>query len=775
MDLDTPLSSSHPLWTQSTHAEPQRLHQQMQPMKSPGQPQHLDGPQPLAAISRSPTSQSGATLATGPVTMPPSVSPPPAQPRPVSAIGSSTKDPHSNSVVRDQKNEYSYPREPHKVYFDAIERLQIQTAQNTSALAAQARNQIDYTELVRKTEGSLRHEFQTQLHRQDQELRRMDEIVGRLLQELQDCRRSIVSLAQRVDITQRPGEATQPGFQDEALELMARRIGEVSHRTTDLETLRDHMAIVSGRVQRLESESAATHRSHSRPVLPTYQPTHSAHVAYAIAPHTTHVAPFETPSRPTSNPQLMSHNEKPPAVVPPESAQRHESTPVQNGWTTVNAGTKRTHENGTNSPIQCGNSPKGSPKRLRLATGESQEAHAVAQIPPGPSHILPSQTQIVVTSQSQPQSQPGLGQHQGIYPLPSPRAYTPYGIQDGPSEQSWRPESQRVPERPARGRGSRGGRGPGSRGGRVRKSMQGQHHPAGSPDWDRDSWSAVPDTQGSPIVIDDHSPARSIMRRGSGGGGMRGGSSLMERVNDWTPEAGPRSVFHDPPSETKKTRSKPVRNEEGILVRKDGRPDRRSQSSAANLRKVHARKEEQNREGEAGSTPSSLQFSILAGPDTPSPASNGYQEHTVTDRVRKKHEYILGRIFPDGIDTSRKQNDYAHQVFNEDRDHTAHPRARSSRSAKPPPQIKKEHVERSEIAETQIATNGDVDMNDAGSPANGHTQGSAPTPADGPADNIEHGNLQESTGRTRSEQESEMQIPETQAVESSAALAAESV
>lgn len=408
MDLATPLSSSHPLWTQSTHAEPQRLHQQMHPMKSPGQPNYSDGPQPLAAISRSPTGQSGATLATGPVTMPPSVSPPPAQPRPVSAIGSSTKDPHANSVVRDQKNEYSYPREPQKVYFDAIERLQIQTAQNTSALAAQARNQIDYTELVRQTEGSLRHEFQTQLHRQDQELRRMDEVVGRLLQELQDCRRSIVSLAQRVEITQRPGEATQPGYQDEALELMARRIGEVSHRTTDLETLRDHMAIVSGRVQRLESESAAAHSSHSRPVLPTYQPAHSAHVAHAIAPHTTHVAPFQTPSRPTSNPQLMSHNEKPPTVVPPESVQRHESTPVQNGWTTVNAGTKRAHENGTNSPIQGENSAQGSPKRLRLATGESQEAQAVAQIPPGPPHILPSQTQIVVTSQSQSQSQPGL-------------------------------------------------------------------------------------------------------------------------------------------------------------------------------------------------------------------------------------------------------------------------------------------------------------------------------------------------------------------------------
>ncbi|KAJ4344914.1 hypothetical protein N0V95_006114 [Ascochyta clinopodiicola] len=386
------------------------------------------------------------------------------------------------------------------------------------------------------------------------------------------------------------------------------------------------------------------------------------------------------------------------------------------------------------------------------------------QITPVPSHILPSQTQPVVASQPQPQSGLQSGPHLG---LPSSQAYTSYGTQDGPSDQSWRPESQRVAEsRPARGRGSRGGRGPGSRGGRVRRSMQGQHRLVGTPEWERDSWTAVPDSQASPISFED-SPlyaARGTIRRGGGGSGMRGGSSFLERQNDWTPEIGPRSVFHEPPSETKKTRSKPVRNEEGILVRKDGRPDRRSQSSAANLRKVHARKEEQHREGEAGSTPNGLHHSMSTGPDTPSPTPHGQLELDITNSVRRRHNDILGKIFPDGIDSSRKQHDYAHQVFNEDRDHTAHPRAHSSRTAKNPPRIKKEHTERSEVAETQISTNGDVNMDDAASLADSHTQNSAHVAAGAPAGTQQRG------GQTQDnpEQESRMQISETQAPERSA-------
>ncbi|KAK0860733.1 hypothetical protein LTS02_008299 [Friedmanniomyces endolithicus] len=60
---------------------------------------------------------------------------------------------------------------------------------------------------------------------------------------------------------------------------------------------------------------------------------------------------------------------------------------------------------------------------------------------------------------------------------------------------------------------------------------------------------------------------------------------------------------------SKKSRSKPTRNADGVLIRKDGRPDMRSVSSANNLRRVHAQREaarggEGEGEGE-GRTPES--------------------------------------------------------------------------------------------------------------------------------------------------------------------------
>ncbi|TKA36640.1 hypothetical protein B0A54_11883 [Friedmanniomyces endolithicus] len=58
---------------------------------------------------------------------------------------------------------------------------------------------------------------------------------------------------------------------------------------------------------------------------------------------------------------------------------------------------------------------------------------------------------------------------------------------------------------------------------------------------------------------------------------------------------------------SKKSRSKPTRNADGVLIRKDGRPDMRSVSSANNLRRVHAQREAArvDGEGEGGRTPGS--------------------------------------------------------------------------------------------------------------------------------------------------------------------------
>lgn len=48
-------------------------------------------------------------------------------------------------------------------------------------------------------------------------------------------------------------------------------------------------------------------------------------------------------------------------------------------------------------------------------------------------------------------------------------------------------------------------------------------------------------------------------------------------------------MINDLDSENETTRTKPIRNSDGVLTRKDGRPDMRSVSSTNNLRKLHKR------------------------------------------------------------------------------------------------------------------------------------------------------------------------------------------
>lgn len=776
MDLDTPLSSSHPLWTRSAQTEPHQLHLRSQVKESLGQLPKLNDVLPTAAILHPPKDQNRASSATAPLL----VSPQPAQSRFENTIGSSIKTAQSLPASKCQDSKYSYPHEPREVYFDAIERLQTQTAVNTSALAAQARSQADVAEMVRQMEYNLRHEFQSQLRRQEQDLLKVNDFLAQIHHELQDCHQSIANLAHEASATRTENARRSSGVmssshQDEALELIARRLGEVSHRTTDLETLREHVAILSGKIQRLESETATALNPHQRSALPPYQPTHSASIAHAAPPHSNYGPPVQTPARPTSIPQPAPHYEKPVLAVSTESAQKQEPTPGQNGWVNANAGVKRVLESRTSSPHDGTSSTPGSPKRPRLTTGESQDSRSMSQILPGPPHILPSQAQPVIVPQPRPQSgTPAESQ----LALTSPQVSTPHETQDGLVDHVWRSESQRTAEsRATRGRGSRGGRGPGSRGGRVRKSMQTRQHSFGTPEWERDSWESAHNSQTSPTDFDEHAvhPARSIVRRGGGRSGVRGGCSPMERVSEWTPEIGSRSIYHDPPSEAKKTRSKPVRNEEGILVRKDGRPDRRSQSSAANLRKVHARKEGQQKEGTTGATPTSLQVSMSAGPDTPSPTLRGHLEQDITNSVRKRHNEILNKIFPDGVDTSRKQYDYAHQVFNEDRDHIAHQRSQSSRAVKTALRIKKELARRTEIAETQTSTESSVDMDDAGTSVQDRTQNNVQTIHAESADKSEDENRHQVQNHATPEHKSRVQVPETRTTDGPATMVAASI
>jgi hypothetical protein len=118
----------------------------------------------------------------------------------------------------------------------------------------------------------------------------------------------------------------------------------------------------------------------------------------------------------------------------------------------------------------------------------------------------------------------------------------------------------------------------------------------------------------------------------------------------------------DPYAHTKKTRTKPIRNAEGILIRKDGRPDMRSQSSAANLRKVHAKKEEAKAAQRQFTPTSSLATSLpnTMSVDTPSPTAGAEGAGPSTQH---KHQLIMKQMFPHGVDEARARHDYSKQLF----------------------------------------------------------------------------------------------------------------
>jgi hypothetical protein len=682
-----------------------------------------------------------------------------------SSVVPQTLSPHESHHV----NGHQYPRSPPEVSLDAVERLQTQISQNSGALAAHTRDIRRGEEAFANLEEKLRREFRDDLIRQSADMARVEELATRLHLEAQGMRQAMDAItrelhAMRVE-RQSQGSAIVPqgqssGAQDTALELMAQQVAEMSHKTAEIENLRLTVEIMKGKIFRLEGGSASV--SSQQPPQPHQLSRGSVQVSQSThtAPPSHHGTLAMAHSNNAPQPTQMVQNHRPligtPSSTPaPDNVQRAEpATSQSSGWATINAGVKRSYQNGVGSPHEDAMHAPGSPKRQKLANTELPTGHAASQgyvaghqqhmeIPmtdtrfQTPAHTLPSQ-------QSIPESV--------LASLSQQSAYVPYATQDGPSDDSWRPESQHIIEHRPRGRG-RGG-GPGSRGGRVRKSMPAQlQHALGTPEWEREDWQGVPDSQTSPDGYYNHIAARpergGIARRGSGGGGTRGGYAPSDR----TTSLGLQGVtaigmsFGSPGNDiygsAKKTRSKPIRNADGVLIRKDGRPDMRSQSSAANLRKIHTRKEGEASHSPTGFTPSNTQYAIPAAPDTPSP--NG-REYAADPHATDKHNAIMGKMFPTGIDASRKQHDYTRQVFEENRDHTAHSRSQNY-ATNMAIEVKKEQVERNKIAEMQSPGDEDVEMEGQ--------------------DEVEVGGAHLEPEQAGAVQAGEQIIPETQAADSS--------
>lgn len=641
-------------------------------------------------------------------------------------------------------------------------------SQNSSALVAQSRDMRHYEETLQHEGENLRREFTAHFHQQNAEVRRVDEAVGRLQHEMLGIRELLEGLTREVHVTrelQSRGAVAAPGHpvsgQDSALELMAQQMAVMTHKTNEVDTLKITIEIMKNKIQRLEDAAAAALQApapvsqYASPREASVRPVQPAPAAPPRA-MLNQVPQIDIPVSAQRTQSFHSHGSQSVAVTP-DAASRPELPPTQSGWTTVNAGVKRTHANGTDSPQDSVAPSVGSPgKRPKLAESQSQHTYSYEHMDTDDSDAARLQThRHTLPSQSVPSTATLSSQHHFI----------PYGTQDAPSDDSWRPESQRMASTP-RGRG-RGG-GPGSRGGRVRKSLPAQYaHPLGTPEWERDDWHGVPESQISPDgYYNVARSGRGIIRRGSGGGGGRGGrpeSSRAVSLGLQGVTGGAAIGFPvDPYAHTKKTRTKPIRNADGVLIRKDGRPDMRSQSSAANLRKVHARKEEEERQtSETGFTPapSGLQHSTsMRSTETPSPTRREHAGKDLTDS-QKKHTQVMSKIFPSGFDEVSKDHDYARKLFEEDRDHTAQPRTAQHRRDH---DIKREYAEEQQIAETQPSNDGDVDME---SPED-HADDEGQTPG-GQSDNSGH----DSQYHDAPEQDTPPQVPETQEENASASKA----
>ena len=349
------------------------------------------------------------------------------------------------------------------------------------------------------------------------------------------------------------------------------------------------------------------------------------------------------------------------------------------GWAAVNLHhhAKRPFEEQHRSPYGPPSAP-GSPKRPKLAPIMPRGSHGDESYVPTPSSMQQTVTTNTSDGSFQPRSRaPSDPSHSQPHGLPTPASANTSSYrfitstQQADSQESWRPESERVqllqqPVPPAgRGKGrNRGGRGKG-RGGRGGVHQQHDVEELGNPTWERESWT------GSQISPNGYYNPIQPQRSGliSGAGSVVSGPPDHEHEYPATPEHGhPGShaieVEIADSGSNKKSRTKPIRNAEGVLIRKDGRPDMRSVSSANNLRKVHAKKEAERAEAE-GRTPTSSRSIAPANSTSLSeeeerahsgysagsgtPASIGNADGDKQDTQDRHHE-LMSRILPHGVE-----------------------------------------------------------------------------------------------------------------------------
>lgn len=415
-----------------------------------------------------------------------------------------------------------------------------------------------------------------------------------------------------------------------------------------------------------------------------------------------------------------------PAQAPPSAP----SNPTPNsgtqasGWAAVNVNQSAKRNVPTDGhPPAFDSSMSSSPKRQRLAPLMPRTSYT-EQNPNGAASPYQSTTQgdsVLPRVPSLIGSQGPSMESTGSLPPPNPLRFVAFAQQghEGPLDDSWLSERQgggSDVHRQSRG-SPRRGRGGRSRGGR--KSGGGESGDQSTPEYERADWSQVAQAT-SGVYYQPPDNRGTIVRRGGsqiGGPSDRPPAAPSDaQAQHAATQAMTASYVADPrfmpitttadvassgSAPSKKTRTKPYRNAEGILIRKDGRPDMRSVSSAMNLKKVHAKKEAErfdksrstdNDEKEPHGTSEDILGSDHEDDMRGTSLSTPEHEHSTKQvdgagneepSTQERHNENMRKIFPYGIDGGAVQS-ITQQYF---------PRPETSKS----PDVKAEPVEHEHV------------------------------------------------------------------------------
>lgn len=454
------------------------------------------------------------------------------------------------------------------------------------------------------------------LELQRADISRIDAAVISLQALMQDLQQQVQQL--RSDVIAREPRSRAPGSDDPtSLDLLSDTVTSISNKAGEIDGIKLNVASLTRRVKILEEQNGTP----QTPSLPdaSFPRPGSTNQFPPPPPPPSQVPQHAMPARPAQPVQ--------PSQPPPPSEPR--------AWNAVNIGKRKSPSEADGFEL----APNGVPKRprpLHMASTESLMPHQAGPPPPPPA----------------PPSQSGAPAPPTLAPIRS------MSSQSSPHE-AWRPEPQRLPPMHSLPNGRDGRPSSGERpvlpGGMAPAPAPPHPPPPQHPHpgaWgEREAWEENrmaaefyrPMQGGIPVNRGDQRGA--MMRRGTGSSGGGGGLQYM-----------------DPNMPTKRTRQRPIRNADGILIRKDGKPDQRSISSPQNLRKVHARKMAEQEAIRHGGSP--LAHERGSGEDDDddddllSEGESSLSSPVVADDDDDAgHKQVMGKMFPHGVDSPRDGHD----------------------------------------------------------------------------------------------------------------------